>query len=260
MTGEAPPMLRIDGLTHAFGGMTAVEGFDAELRPGEIVGLIGPNGGGKTTVFNLLCGLYHPTAGSMSFEGSRLNGRRPHEITALGIGRTFQNIRLWNQLTVLDNLRIARWSHLGYGLVDAILASGRMRADERAITEEAHALLGQFGLESQAGARPGSLPYGVQRRVEICRALAMRPRLLLLDEPAAGMNQGEIGALMELIAWVRDTYGVAIWIIEHQMRVIMGICERIQVLSFGNTIAAGTPEQIRNDPGVVAAYLGKPVA
>jgi branched-chain amino acid transport system ATP-binding protein len=256
----AGPLLRIEGLTHAFGGLTAVEGFHTQLMPREIVGLIGPNGAGKTTVFNLLCGLYRANAGTMEFGGIRLNGRRPHQITSLGIGRTFQNIRLWNELSVLDNLRIAHSSQMPYGLLDAFFATARMRAAEEAVTHSAMELLAEFGLQRYHAVRPRSLPYGIQRRVEICRALVMKPRLLLLDEPAAGMNQGEIGELMELIRWVRDRFDVTVWIIEHQMRVIMGICERIQVLNFGRTIAEGAPEQIRDDPLVIEAYLGEPVA
>lgn len=254
------PVLRIEGLTHAFGGLTAVSDFSTELHSHEIVGLIGPNGAGKTTVFNLLCGLYRPKQGDLLFEGTQLRGRRPHQITSLGIGRTFQNIRLWNELSVLDNLRIGHSSRLGYGIVDAFFSTSRLRETEQQVTEEAMELLRSFQLERHVEDRPRNLPYGVQRRVEICRALVMRPRLLLLDEPAAGMNQGEIGELMDLIGWVRDTYGVTIWIIEHQMRIIMGICERLQVLNFGQTIAEGTPEQIQADPEVVKAYLGEPVA
>jgi branched-chain amino acid transport system ATP-binding protein len=252
------PILEIRGLSHAFGGLTALSDFHAELGPREIVGLIGPNGGGKTTVFNLVCGLYRPSAGSIDFEGTSLVGRRPHEITSLGIGRTFQNIRLWSELTVLDNLRVARSSDLGYTIVDALIDSARLRAAEREIADDAIELLRTFGLEAAARERPRSLPYGVQRRVEICRALVMRPHLLLLDEPAAGMNPREAEELVELIGWVRETFGVAIWIIEHQMRVIMGICERIGVLSFGQTISEGSPEEIRNDPIVIEAYLGEP--
>ncbi len=253
------PLLEINGLTHYFGGLAAVSDFNTQLYANELVGLIGPNGAGKTTVFNLLCGLYRPSAGDIIFKGTRLNGRRPHQITSLGIGRTFQNIRLWNELSVLDNLRIAHSSQMSYGIVDTFFLTRRLRTAERAVLAEATELMQMFNLEQHAHERPRNLPYGVQRRVEICRALVMKPQLLLLDEPAAGMNQGEINELIDLIRWVREQFRVTIWIIEHQMRIIMGICERIQVLDFGRTIALGTPEEIRNNPRVVEAYLGEEV-
>ena len=249
-------ILEIDALTHSFGGLMAVNGFHTALGEDETVGLIGPNGAGKTTIFNLLCGLYRPDAGEMRFLGARLNGRPPHAISALGIGRTFQNIRLWKELSVLDNLRIAHYSQMGYGLPAALWLGPGVRRAERRVRETALGLLRRFGLEQHAAARPGSLSYGDQRRVEICRALVMRPRLLLLDEPAAGMNQSEIGGLVELIRWVRAEFGVTVWIIEHQMRVIMSICDRIQVVDFGSVIAEGPPAAIRDDPRVIAAYLG----
>lgn len=254
------PLLQIDGLTHAFGGLMAVAGFSTALDERETVGLIGPNGAGKTTIFNLLCGLYRPQRGDLVFAGRRLNDLQPHQITSLGIGRTFQNIRLWNELSVLDNLRIAHYSQMQYGFLDTFLLSGRLRRDERRVRDEALALLRLFNLEPYAAERPRNLAYGMQRRVEICRALVMKPRLLLLDEPAAGMNQGEIDQLIELIQWVREQFQVTIWIIEHQMRVIMNICDRIQVLDFGKTIAEGTPEEIRNNRRVIEAYLGEEAA
>ena len=253
------PLLQIDGLTHSFGGLMAVAGFNTALNENETVGLIGPNGAGKTTIFNLLCGLYRPQTGDLRFDGKRLNDLRPHQITSLGIGRTFQNIRLWNELSVLDNLRIAHYSQMNYGFLDTFFLSSRLRAAERRVHAEALELLQLFGLEQYSAERPRNLAYGAQRRVEICRALVMKPKLLLLDEPAAGMNQGEIGELVALIRWVREQFHVTIWIIEHQMRVIMSICDRIQVLDFGKTIAEGTPEEIRNDRRVIEAYLGEEV-
>lgn len=256
---EAAPLLEISHLKHYFGGLAAVSDFNTRLYPNELVGLIGPNGAGKSTVFNLLCGLYRPSEGDITFDGRRLNGLRPHQITSLGIGRTFQNIRLWNGMSVLDNLRIAHFSQMNYGILDALTLSSRLRRSERKVHEEALDLLRLFGLEQHTDERPPNLSYGVQRRVEICRALVMKPRLLLLDEPAAGMNQGEINDLLELIHWVRDQFKVTIWIIEHQMRVIMGVCERIQVLDFGKIIAEGTPEEIRNNPHVIEAYLGEEI-
>ena len=251
------PLLQIDGLTHAFGGLMAVAGFSTTLDHDETVGLIGPNGAGKTTVFNLLCGLYRPQKGELLFEGRRLNGLRPHHITSMGIGRTFQNIRLWNELSVLDNLRIAHYSQMNYGFLDTIFLTPRLRASERRVRDEAMELLRLFRLESHYQDRPRNLAYGLQRRVEICRALVMKPKLLLLDEPAAGMNQGEIDELVELIRWVRREFRVTVWLIEHQMRVVMSICDRIQVVDFGKTIAQGTPDEIRNDRRVIEAYLGE---
>ncbi len=253
-------MLSIDGLSHSFRGLTAVHEFSATIHEKEIVGLIGPNGAGKSTVFNLVSGLYRPSEGSIRFHGVQLNGRQPHEISSLGIGRTFQNIRLWNEMSVFDNVRIAQSTSLGYGIPGALLWTAAARRADRAVAARAIELLDSFGLAAYRRQRPRNLPYGIQRRVEICRAVAMGPKLLMLDEPAAGMNHGEIDSLLELIAWVRDEYGVAVWVIEHQMRLIMGICERIQVLNFGETIAAGTPAEIQADPAVITAYLGEEIA
>jgi branched-chain amino acid transport system ATP-binding protein len=251
------PLLQIKALSHWFGGLRAVYDFNLDLEEGELVGLIGPNGAGKTTIFNLVTGAYKPTEGMVQLNGDDLVGLRPHQITAKGIARTFQTIRLWNELTVLDNICIAYASRIRYSLPDSILHGQRYREEERQIKERAIELLAVFGLEQQAQELAKNLPYGAQRRVEIARALATEPRVLLLDEPAAGMNPGEIEELLSLIQQIRQDFGLTIWIIEHQMRVIMNICERIKVIDFGETIAAGTPVEIQNNPRVIEAYLGE---
>lgn len=251
------PLLQINSLTHWFGGLRAVYNYNLALEEGELVGLIGPNGAGKTTIFNLVTGAYKPTEGEVQLNGDNLVGLRSHKITAKGIARTFQTIRLWNELTVLDNICIAHASRIKYSLVDSILHSQRYREEEKQIKERALELLAVFDLEKDAQELAKNMPYGAQRRVEIARALATEPRVLLLDEPAAGMNPGEIEELMVLIQQIRKDFGLTIWIIEHQMRVIMNICERIKVIDFGETIAEGTPVEIQNNPRVIEAYLGE---
>lgn len=254
------PLLQVKGLSHYFGGLKAVSDFNLDMEPGELVGIIGPNGAGKTTVFNLITGVYRPTEGQIWFNGHNLVGLQPHQIINKGIARTFQTIRLFKDLSVLDNVRIARYSQVQYNPWSSFLHTRWFGEEERKIREEALRLLGIFNLGSYAQALAKNLPYGEQRRLEIARALATKPRLLLLDEPAAGMNPGEIKRLMELIQWIRREFELTIILIEHQMRVVMGICERIQVLDFGETIAEGKPKEIQNHPRVLEAYLGKGVA
>jgi branched-chain amino acid transport system ATP-binding protein len=250
-------LLAARNVKHHFGGLCAVADFNLDLQSGELMGVIGPNGAGKTTVFNLITGVYRASEGSIRFKGAELVGKTPHQITALRIGRTFQNIRLFRDLSVLDNVRIAHYAQADYSPLEALLQIGRYQREERRIIENSRRLLAIFHLEAYAGEIAKNLPYGLQRRLEIARALAIGPELLLLDEPAAGMNPNEIDLLMEFILWIRQEFKLTILLIEHQMKLVMGICERIKVLDFGQTIADGTPEQILNHPKVLEAYLGE---
>src|SRR5256714_11948327 len=253
------PLLEARGVTIRFGGLTAVADFNLAVEQHELAGLIGPNGAGKTTIFNILTGVYAPTEGEIVFDGQPTTEMKPYEITALGVARTFQNIRLFKELTVLDNVKIGGHIHYKYSGTSAVLHTNRFHEAEDVAEVEALKLLDIFDLRDRADSYAKNLPYGDQRRLEIARALAAKPKLLLLDEPAAGLNDSETHALMETIHDVRDRFGIAILLIEHNMELVMGICERILVLNFGKTIAQGTPEQVRADPVVIEAYLGEPV-
>ena len=261
MTPNDPnaPLLDASDVTIRFGGLTAVDNFNLQIRQHELVGLIGPNGAGKTTIFNLLTGVYKPTEGAIRIGGTPTADLKANEITALGIARTFQNIRLFKELTVLENVKIGGHIHYKYSATAAVLHTNRFSAAEAAAEEDALKLLEIFGLRDRAQVYAKNLPYGDQRRLEIARALAARPRLLLLDEPAAGLNDRETLDLMETIHGIRDRFDIAILLIEHNMELVMGICERILVLSFGKIIAQGTPAEVRANPIVIEAYLGEPV-
>jgi branched-chain amino acid transport system ATP-binding protein len=253
------PLLEAKNVTIRFGGLTAVSDFDLEIEQHELVGLIGPNGAGKTTIFNILTGVYKPTEGQVFIEGKPTRDCKPFDITALGVARTFQNIRLFKELTVLDNVKIGGHIHYKYSGTSAILHTNRFHQAEEAAEKDAIDLLRIFNLDRRANHHAKNLPYGDQRRLEIARALAARPKLLLLDEPAAGLNTGETFELMNKIHEIRDRFNLTILLIEHNMELVMGICERIVVLSFGKTIAHGTPEEVRANPVVIEAYLGEPV-
>lgn len=251
------PLLQVKNMTHFFGGLRAVHNYDLEIEPGQLRGLIGPNGAGKTTIFNLITGIYQPTEGEILFNGKNLVGLQSYQIAAQGICRTFQTLRLWRHMTVLDHVKLARYSKIHYGLIGAFFGTGQRQREEAESEKMAYDLLEMVGIGHVADQVVINLPYGVQRRVEMARALASEPQLLFLDEPTAGMNPEELVEMMEVIRRVRDELGLTIFLIEHRMKVVMDLCETIQTIDFGELIAEGTPEETRSNPRVIDAYLGK---
>lgn len=252
-------LLDVENITHYFGGLRAVNNYNLSVEPGQIRGLIGPNGAGKSTIFNLITGIYKPTEGRILLDGQNIVGRQPHQIASMGLGRTFQNLQLWRHMTVLEHVKMARYSKITYGLIGAFFGTVRRQREEADIEARAYDLLELVGIGHLAEQEVTNLPYGALRRVEMARALATEPKILFLDEPTAGMNPEELGQMMQIIRKVHRELDLAIFLIEHRMKFVMELCDIVQTLVFGQIIAEGTPDEIQNNPDVIDAYLGTEV-
>lgn len=250
-------LLQVTDMSHNFGGLQAVSDYNLSLDPGQITGLIGPNGAGKTTIFNLITGIYRPTEGSVRFDGREITGKKPNETAAMGLARTFQEMKLWRHMTVLEHIKMARYSKLSYGLLGAFLDSPRRRREEREATDLAMEYLSMFAVDQFADQLVVNLPYGAQRRVEMARAMVIEPKVLLLDEPTVGMTPDEMMAMIEVVRQAHERFNLAIFLIEHRLRVVHELCQHVQALVFGRVLVEGTPAEVQNHPEVIKAYIGE---
>jgi branched-chain amino acid transport system ATP-binding protein len=251
------PLLEVNQMSHHFGGLQAVSGYNLRLDPGEIIGLIGPNGAGKTTIFNLITGIFRPTLGAIRFDGQDIVGKKPNQIAGMGLTRTFQEMRLWRHMTVLEHVKMARYSKLSYGIWGAVFDTPRRNREEARATELAMEYLAMFGVDQFADQLVFNLPYGAQRRVEMARAMVVEPKVLLLDEPTVGMTPDEMMAMIGVVRNAHERFNLAIFLIEHRLRVVHELCQHVQALVFGQVLVEGTPEEVQNHPKVIEAYIGE---